>query len=409
MSEQRIIQHDGKIQTPAFPVIPYIEGDGIGAEITRPTLEVIDHAVRKAYTGKRKIQWIEVLAGDKAYRQTGEWLPADTVTAIEKYLVALKGPLATPVGGGIRSLNVALRRQLDLYACVRPVRWFEGIEAPLKEPELVDLVIFRENTEDLYCGIEFNRGEADTARIEQFLINELHVHAIPFPGDSSYGIKPVSKNTSERLVRAAVRYAIKEQRPAVTLVHKGNIMKFTEGAFRNWGFKLIEKEFPKECYFEKNTVQSPDHGKICIRDRIADAFFQNLLLYPSRHSIVATLNLNGDYISDLAAAMVGGIGIAPGANVHFETGRAIFEATHGTAPDIAGQDKANPTSLILSGKMLLEHIGWREAAVLIQQAVESVFREKTGTADLFARTPGARVVGTAEFAERLQIAMNSFP
>lgn len=404
MSEQHIIQHNGKILTPAFPVIPYIEGDGIGAEITRPTLAVIDYAVRKVYTGKRKIQWIEVLAGDKAFRQTGEWLPADTVSVIERYLVALKGPLATPVGGGIRSLNVALRRQLDLYACVRPVRWFQGIEAPVKEPELVDLVIFRENTEDLYCGIEFMRGAADTARIEQFLINELRVHAVPFPGDSSYGIKPVSKTASERLIRAALRYAIKQRRPAVTLVHKGNIMKFTEGAFRNWGFELIEKEFQKECYIEKNDVLSRHCGKICIRDRIADAFFQDMLINPSRHSIVATLNLNGDYISDLAAAMVGGVGIAPGANINFETGRAIFEATHGTAPDIAGQDRANPTSLILSGKMLLEHIGWRKAAALIQQAVESVFREKTGTADLFARTPGARLVGTAEFAERLRFA-----
>ncbi|HDP68089.1 MAG TPA: NADP-dependent isocitrate dehydrogenase [Candidatus Marinimicrobia bacterium] len=408
MFEQCIIKHDGKIQTPDFPVIPYIEGDGIGAEITRPTLEVIDHAVRKAYSGKRKIQWIEIFAGDKAYRQTGEWLPADTVTVIEKYLVALKGPLATPVGGGIRSLNVALRRQLDLYACVRPVRWFQGIESPLKKPELVDMVIFRENTEDLYCGIEFMRGEAETAKVEHFLMKELYVKAIPFPGDSSYGIKPVSKNASERLVRASVRYAIEQRRPAVTLVHKGNIMKFTEGAFRNWGFGLIEKEFQKDCYLEKDAGQSPESGKICIRDRIVDAFFQDMLLNPARHSIVATLNLNGDYISDLAAAMVGGVGIAPGANIHFETGRAVFEATHGTAPDIAGQDKANPTSLILSGKMLLEHIGWQEAATLIQRAVEKMFQEKTGTSDLFAQTTGARMVGTAEFAERLRAAIEHF-
>jgi len=407
MPEQLLNSKNGKIHTPAFPVIPYIEGDGIGAEITRPTLELIDCAVRKAYNGQRKIQWLEVFAGDKAYRRTGEWLPAETVEAIEKHLVALKGPLKTPVGGGIRSLNVALRRQLDLYACVRPVRWFQGIEAPLKEPHLVDLVIFRENTEDVYCGIEFMRGAADTAKIEQFLMNEMHVYTLPFPGDSSYGIKPVSKTGSQRLIRAAMRYAIEHRRPSLTLVHKGNIMKFTEGAFRNWGFELIEKEFQKECYIEKRINQPPNCGKIYIRERIADAFFQDMLLNPTRHSVVATLNLNGDYISDMAAAMVGGVGIAPGGNINFEKGTAIFEATHGTAPDIAGQNKANPTSLVMSGKMLLQHIGWHRAATLIEQSVESLFRERTGTADLFAQTPGARIVGTAEFAERLRFAIEN--
>lgn len=408
MPEQLFFNHNGKMPTPDFPVIPFIEGDGIGAEITPPTLEVINSAVQKAYTGKRRIQWIEVLAGERAYRQTGEWLPVDTVTAIEKYLVALKGPLATPVSGGIRSLNVALRRKLDLYACVRPVCWFQGVETPLKKPELVNMVIFRENTEDLYCGIEFMRGDPDTAGIENFLLKQLKIDKIPFPGDSSYGIKPVSRTGSERLIRAAIRYAIEQGRPAVTLVHKGNIMKFTEGAFRNWGIELIEKEFHKDCYLEKDAGQLPGDGKICVRDRIADAFFQDMLLNPSRHSVVATLNLNGDYISDLAAAMVGGVGIAPGANINFETGRAVFEATHGTAPDIAGQNNANPTSLILSGTMLLEYIGWQAAAVLIQRAVEKMFLEKTGTGDLFAQTPGARVVGTAEFAERLRAAIESF-
>ncbi len=387
MDKNRLKFENGKLQVPDNPVIPFIEGDGIGAEITAPTLRTIDTAVEKAYGSSRWIVWKEILAGDKAHRQTGEWLPEKTFSTLKNYLVGLKGPLMTPVGEGKRSLNVILRQVLDLFACVRPIRWFEGIPAPVKRPDLVNLVIFRENTEDIYAGIEFPLGEADTKRFEEFLLDEMKVSSVRFPGESAYGIKPVSKPGSERLIRAALQYAVQHQLSSVTLVHKGNIMKYTEGAFRKWGYELAEREFGNQ---------------ITIKDMIADAFFQDMLLRPEEHSLVATLNLNGDYISDMAAAMVGGIGIAPGANINYETGRAIFEATHGTAPNIVGQDIANPVSLMLSGMLLLEYIGWQEAAELLNNSIVALYKNQMGTKDLFAKVPGAKVVGTQEFSELLQ-------
>jgi len=387
MDKNRLKFENGKLQVPDNPVIPFIEGDGIGAEITAPTLRTIDTAVEKAYGSSRWIVWKEILAGDKAHRQTGEWLPEKTFSTLKNYLVGLKGPLMTPVGEGKRSLNVTLRQVLDLFACVRPIRWFEGIPAPVKRPDLVNLVIFRENTEDIYAGIEFPLGEADTKRFEEFLLDEMKVSSVRFPGESAYGIKPVSKPGSERLIRAALQYAVQHQLSSVTLVHKGNIMKYTEGAFRKWGYELAEREFGNQ---------------ITIKDMIADAFFQDMLLRPEEHSLVATLNLNGDYISDMAAAMVGGIGIAPGANINYETGRAIFEATHGTAPNIVGQDIANPVSLMLSGMLLLEYIGWQEAAELLNNSIVALYKNQMGTKDLFAKVPGAKVVGTQEFSELLQ-------
>lgn len=412
MSDEQIIFANGSLKVPDSPVIPYIEGDGIGAEICTPTLRLIDTAVARVYGARRRIIWQEVLAGDKSFRQTSEWLPAATLQAFNQSVVGLKGPLCTPVGEGKRSLNVALRQMLDLYACVRPVRWFKGIPAPVRRPELVNLVIFRENIEDLYTGIEFMRGSPEADRLEDFLMEKLDVPLLRYPGENSFGVKLVSKPGSERLIRAAISYAIQHKLPSVTLVHKGNIMKFTEGAFRKWGYELASREFAGFCVdakkvtAEEQSVRQSD-GKILIKDLITDAFLQDILLNPGRHAVIATLNLNGDYISDMAAAMVGGVGLVPGANINYETGRAVFEATHGTAPDIAGTGSANPSSLLLSGVMMLEYIGWPEAGNLLQNALGNLFERRIGTADIFGNVAGARCVGTAEFAELLQSEIRS--
>jgi aconitate hydratase len=373
------------------PVIPYIEGDGIGKDIWPAARTVIDAAVQKVYNGKRTIRWKEVPGGEKAFRQTGSWLPGETMAAFRKYRVGIKGPLTTPVGGGIRSLNVALRQDLDLYVCLRPVRWFRGVASPVKEPQKVNMVIFRENTEDIYAGIEWMQGTDEARKFYRFLNEEMKVTKVRFPESSSFGVKPVSVEGSERLIRAAIRYALDHGLPSVTLVHKGNIMKFTEGGFKTWGYALAEREFGEE-------IRS---GKLTVKDVIADAFLQNTLLKPEDYAVIATLNLNGDYISDQLAAMVGGIGIAPGANINYETGHAIFEATHGTAPDIAGQNIANPSSLILSGAMMLRYLGWQEAAQAIETAMEQTFMQGKATADLARFMENGRPLSTAEFAEEL--------
>lgn len=408
---------NGKLSVPDQPVIPYIEGDGIGRDITVPSQKVLDAVVEKAYSGKRKIIWKEVLAGEKAFRQTGNYLPDETIEAFKDHLVGIKGPLQTPVGGGIRSLNVALRQILDLFVCLRPVRWFKGVPSPIRYPTLVDMHIFRENTEDIYAGIEYMTGDSDAEKLLNFLVNEMKVDKIRFPETTSFGIKPVSKEGSERLIRAAVKYAVERDLPYVTLVHKGNIMKFTEGAFKNWGYDLAEKEFAGKVFtwrqFEeiKNKKGKADaekaldtaqkQGKIIIKDVITDAFLQESLLKPFNHSVIATMNLNGDYISDQLAAMVGGVGIAPGANINYTEGYAIFEATHGTAPDIAGTGKANPGSLILSGAMMLEYMGWHEAAEHVYDAMEHVFTKRRVTSDLYAQMEGAKLLTTSEFADEI--------
>jgi len=402
MNNNRIIFQNSILKVPDFPVIPFIEGDGIGTEITKPTIKTINVAVDHAYSGRRQITWQELLAGEKSHQLSGEWLPVATLKALKEHLVGFKGPLTTPVGGGIRSLNVAVRQALDLYACVRPVQWFEGLPSPLKQPEKVNLVIFRENTEDVYSGIEFPTAKSETRKFENFLIEELKINSTRFPSQTAYAVKPVSKPASERLVRAALRYAIKHNASSVTLVHKGNIMKYTEGAFRQWGYEVAEREFGDFCQINKKSSPKKVTQKIIVKDLIADAFFQDLLRNPDHYSVIATLNLNGDYISDLAAAMVGGVGIAPGANINFETGHAIFEATHGTAPDIVGTNQANPTSLLLSGAMLLEYLGWMEAAILLRDAIRNLFRQKIGTADLFSGTTSAQIVGTSGFLSRIQ-------
>jgi isocitrate dehydrogenase len=407
----------GELKVPDQPVIPYIEGDGIGKDITGPSQRVIDAAVEKAYSGKRKIIWEEVLAGEKAFRKTGNYLPEDTLEAFREYLVGIKGPLQTPVGEGIRSLNVALRQTLDLFVCLRPVRWFKGVPSPIRYPSLVDMHIFRENTEDIYAGIEYMTGDVDAKKLLDFLVDEMKVDKIRFPGSSSFGIKPVSKEGSERLIRAAIQYAIQRQLPSVTLVHKGNIMKFTEGAFKIWGYDLAEKEFDKQTFtwrqFEKikdekgridaeaALEEAQKAGKVIIKDVITDAFLQESLLKPYNHSVIATMNLNGDYISDQLAAMVGGIGISPGANINYLSGYAIFEATHGTAPDIAGSGKANPSSLILSGVMMLEYLGWYEAAEHVYDAMEHVFAKRKVTSDLYAQMEGAKLLSTSAFADEI--------
>jgi isocitrate dehydrogenase len=403
MSHDQIIFVNGSLQVPDFPMIPFIEGDGIGAEICPPTMNLINAAVNRAYGSRRQIIWREILAGEKAFQQCGEWLPVATLQELNQYVIGLKGPLRTPVGEGRRSLNVTLRQTLDLYACVRPLRWFPGIPAPVTHPEQLNVVIFRENTEDLYTGIEYMRGSLEAGLLEDFLTEKLSAPHFRFPGETSLGVKPVSKPGSERLIRSAIKYAIRYQLPSVTLVHKGNIMKFTEGAFRNWGFDLTEREFAENCVTSRqiSAGTSPD-GKIVVKDMITDAFIQDILLNPARHAVIATLNLNGDYLSDLAAAMIGGIGLAPGANINFETGRAVFESTHGTAPDIAGRGVANPSSLILSGVMMLEYMGWTEAAAVLQKAVANLFVRHVGTVDIFGAVPGAHRVGTSEFAELLQ-------
>ncbi len=417
MSTEKIVVENGVLNVPNNPVIPFIEGDGIGPDIWAAASRVIDSAVEKAYNGEKKIQWLEVLAGQKAFDKTGEWLPQETLDKINEYLIAIKGPLTTPIGGGIRSLNVALRQQLDLYVCLRPVRHFEGVPSPVKHPENVDMVIFRENTEDIYAGIEYKEGSEEVKKVLNFLQNEMGVNKIRFPETSGIGIKPVSKEGTERLVRAAINYAIKEGRKSVTLVHKGNIMKFTEGAFKAWGYAVAENEFADQTFTwnqydaikaeqgqeaaDKAQDEALAAGKILIKDSIADIFLQQILTRPKEFEVVATMNLNGDYISDALAAQVGGIGIAPGANINYVTGHAIFEATHGTAPKYAGLDKVNPSSVLLSGVLMLEHLGWNEAANLITASVENTIASKVVTYDFARLMDGAKEVKCSEFADEL--------
>ena len=371
--------------------IPYIMGDGVGAEITPAMLKVVDAAVEKCYSGSKKIDWKEVLAGEKAFNTLGTYLPDETLEAFQSYKIGIKGPLTTPVGGGMRSLNVTLRQTLDLYVCQRPVRWFKGVDSPVKHPERVDMVVFRENTEDIYAGIEWPAGTPEAQKVYDFLHTEMGVNKVRFPETSAFGIKPVSKEGTERLVRAACLYALENNLPSVTLVHKGNIMKFTEGGFKKWGYELAEREFA-------DALQS---GKLKINDCIADAFLQNALLKPEAYSVIATLNLNGDYVSDMLAAQVGGIGIAPGANINYLTNTAIFEATHGTAPDIAGQNIANPCSIILSAVMMLEFLGWKEASECINKALETSFESGFATNDLARFMNNGKPLGTKEFADKL--------
>lgn len=413
----KIVVENGVLNVPNNPVIPFIEGDGIGPDIWAAASRVIDAAVEKAYNGEKKIEWLEVLAGEKAFNQTGEWLPQETLDKINEYLIAIKGPLTTPIGGGIRSLNVALRQQLDLYVCLRPVRHFDGVPSPVKRPEDVDMVIFRENTEDIYAGIEFESGSEQAQKIINFLQTEFGVNKIRFPETSGIGVKPVSKEGTERLVRSAIEYAIKHKRPSVTLVHKGNIMKFTEGGFKKWGYELAEKEFADQTFTwnqydaikeeqgeeaaNKAQADALAAGKILVKDSIADIFLQQILTRPTEFDVVATMNLNGDYISDALAAQVGGIGIAPGANINYVTGHAIFEATHGTAPKYAGLDKVNPSSVLLSGVLMLEHLGWQEAADMITQSVEKTISSKVVTYDFARLMDGATEVKCSEFANEL--------
>lgn len=382
---------EGGLLVPDVPTIPFITGDGVGAEITPSMQAIVDAAVNVAYEGKRRIEWMEVLAGERAFNVTGSWLPDETMQAFREYLLGIKGPLTTPVGGGIRSLNVALRQTLDLYVCLRPVRWFQGVASPLKEPEKVGMYIFRENTEDIYAGIEWEAGTPEAKKFYRFLHDEMGVSKVRFPETSGFGVKPVSKEGSERLVRAACRFALEYGLPSVTLVHKGNIMKFTEGAFKKWGYELAEREFG-------DAIAS---GKLVIKDCIADAFLQNTLLVPEEYSVVATLNLNGDYISDQLAAMVGGIGIAPGANINYDSGHAIFEATHGTAPNIAGKDVVNPCSLILSAVMMLEYMGWQKPADLIVQALEESFAAGEATHDLARFMYEGKSLSTSAFTREI--------
>lgn len=413
----KIVVENGKLIVPNTPVIPFIEGDGIGPDIWAAASRVIDAAVAKAYNGEKKIEWLEVLAGEKAFNKTGEWLPQDTLDKINEYLIAIKGPLTTPIGGGIRSLNVALRQQLDLYVCLRPVRHFDGVPSPVKRPEDVKMVIFRENTEDIYAGIEFEAGSEQAKKIIDFLQTEFGVKNIRFPETSGIGVKPVSQEGTARLVRSAIEYAIKHNEPSVTLVHKGNIMKYTEGGFKKWGYEVAETEFADQTFTwnqydaikaeqgeaAANAAQDAAlaAGKILVKDSIADIFLQQILTRPNEFDVVATMNLNGDYISDALAAQVGGIGIAPGANINYLTGHAIFEATHGTAPKYAGLDKVNPSSVLLSGVLMLEHLGWQEAADLITNSVEKTISSKYVTYDFARLMDGATEVKCSEFATKL--------
>ncbi|WP_058303380.1 NADP-dependent isocitrate dehydrogenase [Gorillibacterium timonense] len=414
---ERITIESGKLTVPNHPIIPFIEGDGTGRDIWRASKRVLDAAVEIAYGGEKKIAWYEVYAGEKAFNQYGEWLPKDTLTAVREYIVAIKGPLTTPIGGGIRSLNVALRQELDLYVCLRPVRYFDGVPSPVKHPEHVDMVIFRENTEDIYAGIEYKEGSAEVKKLIAFLQEEMGVNKIRFPETSGIGIKPVSREGSERLVRAAIEYAVQHGRKSVTLVHKGNIMKFTEGAFKNWGYELAEREFGDKTFTwdeydrikaaegveaaDQAQREAEEAGKIIVKDAIADITLQQVLTRPKDFDVIATLNLNGDYLSDALAAQVGGIGIAPGANINYVTGHAIFEATHGTAPKYADQDVVNPGSVILSGVMMLEHLGWQEAADLIYKGLEHSIDAKTVTYDFARLMEGATKVKTSEFADEI--------
>jgi isocitrate dehydrogenase len=404
MSDQKISIRNGKLNVPENPTIPFIEGDGTGIDIWPVSQHVFDKSVEKAYGGKRKINWKEVLAGEKAFNKTGSWLPEETLTIFKEYLVGIKGPLTTPVGGGIRSLNVALRQELDLYACVRPVRWFKGVPSPVREPQKTDMVLFRENTEDIYAGIEFQEGTEENKKFMQFFKENFAkgYKKIRFPESSSIGIKPVSKEGTERLVRAALEFALTHKKPNLTLVHKGNIMKFTEGSFRDWGYALAKSEFGAvDLDGGPWQVIEKDGHKLIVKDAIADAFLQQILLRPDEYSTVATLNLNGDYISDALAAIVGGIGIAPGGNINYMTGHAIFEATHGTAPKYAGQDKVNPGSVILSGVMMFEYMGWQEAADLIYKGLEAAISKKRVTYDFHRQMEGATLLKCSEFGEEI--------
>jgi isocitrate dehydrogenase len=414
---EKIVVEGGKLNVPDHPIIPFIEGDGTGPDIWAAAQRVLDAAVEKAYGGKRKIAWFEVFAGEKAFNRFGEWLPEDTLKAIREYKVAIKGPLTTPVGGGIRSLNVALRQELDLYVCLRPVRYFDGVPSPVKHPELVDMVIFRENSEDIYAGIEWEAESEEVKKVIRFLKEEMGVKKIRFPETSGIGIKPVSREGTERLVRAAIRYALDHGRKSVTLVHKGNIMKFTEGAFKKWGYEVAEREFGDKVFTwaqydriveekgkeaaNRAQAEAEEAGRIIVKDVIADAFLQQILTRPAEYDVIATLNLNGDYISDALAAQVGGIGIAPGANINYDTGHAVFEATHGTAPKYAGLDKVNPGSVILSGVLMLEHLGWQEAADLIYASMSKTISQKTVTYDFARLMEGATEVKCSEFGNKL--------
>jgi isocitrate dehydrogenase len=408
---------DGKLIVPNNPTIPFIVGDGIGPDIWNASVRVFDAAIEKAYHGHKKIEWKEVLAGEKAFNETGSWMPEETMQAFKDYLVAIKGPLTTPVGGGIRSLNVALRQELDLFVCLRPIKYFEGTPSPMWHPEKVNMVIFRENTEDIYAGIEYMTGTPEAEKMLKFLTEELGVQKIRFPESTSFGIKPVSKMGSERLIRAAIQYAIDHKLPSVTIVHKGNIMKFTEGAFKNWGYELAEREFKDQVYtwnqWEKTKQESGEAvaneemkvagigGRIIIKDAIADNFLQQALLAPQDYSVIATLNLNGDYISDALAAQVGGIGIAPGANINYLTGHAVFEATHGTAPRFANTNTMNPSSVILSGVMMLEYMGWTDAAERITWSVGQAIKNKKVTIDFHKLMKEATLLKTSEFADEI--------
>jgi len=404
MSENSINMENGVLKIPNNPIIHYIEGDGIGVDITPVMIKVVDSAVEKAYQGQKKIQWNEVLAGEKAFNATGEWLPEDTLEAMRTGLVSIKGPLTTPVGGGIRSLNVALRQKLDLYACVRPVRWYDGTPSPVKSPGDVDMIIFRENSEDVYAGIEWEAGSKEVAKVIQFLQEEMGVEKIRFPNTSGIGIKPISQEGTARIVRAALQYAIDNDKPSVTIVHKGNIMKFTEGGFRDWGYQLAKDEFGAVELDGGpwRTMKNPNTGnEIIIKDVIADAMLQQIITRPAEYSVLTTMNLNGDYISDALAAQVGGIGIAPGANINYDTGIAIFEATHGTAPKYAGQDKVNPGSLILSAEMMLRHMGWNDAADLIVKGMEGAISAKTVTYDFERLMGDATLMSCSEFGNAM--------
>lgn len=404
MSDQKISIKNGILTVPDQPVIPFIEGDGTGVDIWPASQLVFDAAVEKAYNGKKKIQWKEVLAGEKAFNKTGNWMPEETLAAFKEYLVGIKGPLTTPVGGGIRSLNVALRQDLDLYACLRPVRWFKGVPSPVKEPQKTDMTIFRENTEDIYAGIEFEQGSADNKKFMSYFKESFpkQYKKIRFPETSGIGIKPVSIEGTERLVRSALDFALKHKKPSLTLVHKGNIMKFTEGGFRDWGYALAKREYGAvEIDGGPWQVIKKDGHELIIKDSIADAFLQQILLRPDEYSVVATLNLNGDYISDALAAIVGGIGIAPGGNINYQSGFAIFEATHGTAPKYAGQDKVNPGSVILSGAMMFEYMGWLEVSELIYKGLENAIASKRVTYDFHRQMEGATLLKCSEFAKEV--------
>ncbi len=417
MADKITLGSNGSLNVPNHPVIPFIEGDGIGPDIWSASVRVFDAAVEKAYGGERKIEWKEVLAGQKAFDANGEWMPQETMDAFREYLISIKGPLTTPVGGGIRSLNVMLRQTLDLYTCLRPVKHFEGVPSPMWHPENVDMVIFRENTEDIYAGIEYMHGSEEVDELKTLLIEKFGVKSIRFPDTVSLGIKPVSKEGSERLIRSAIQYAIDHKKPSVTLVHKGNIMKFTEGAFKQYGYELAEREFADQVYtWNQWTATKKENGedvaneemkvaamggRVIIKDSIADNFLQQALLAPQDYSVIATLNLNGDYVSDALAAQVGGIGIAPGANINFQTGNAIFEATHGTAPRFANTDTMNPSSVILSGTMMFDYMGWNEVSDLIKNAVSKTIKAKTVTIDFHKLMKDATLCKTSEFANQL--------